>query len=103
MQNINKGRILRGGCWFNDSDYNLRSAVRFRDNPDIESNDSGFRCTLPAGLRVNRGGSWNYILNNCLRSANRNDNYPDTGYDNIGFRCIFTITGGMNYEVSKLR
>ena len=40
-------RVLRGGSWFND-DRNVRSAVRFRINPDYSGNDSGFRCARSA-------------------------------------------------------
>jgi formylglycine-generating enzyme required for sulfatase activity len=39
-------RVLRGGSWaFND--FNYRSAVRNRDNPNTSFNTVGFRVVLP--------------------------------------------------------
>jgi formylglycine-generating enzyme required for sulfatase activity len=42
-----KGRLLRGGSWF-DPPQDCRSAFRFRFHPDGRGNDGGFRvCCLP--------------------------------------------------------
>ena len=43
--NIQSARVLRGGSWLVAAN-NVRSAVRFRLNPDSVSNNIGFRCVM---------------------------------------------------------
>ena len=42
----NTFRVLRGGSWFFDSEFNLRSAFRLYDLPTLRYDNFGFRCVL---------------------------------------------------------